>query len=104
MRKFFKFDIFFGFILIAILSVITVLLLYFSISLVFKDLDKNVQSTIIAAGATVFASVGAVIYNQRRTKERDISEAQRPQKIKVYKNFMEFLAEILVVTRFAVVF
>jgi len=61
----------------------------------FAELDKTIQSTIIASIGTVLASVGAVIYNQRRAKEREISESHRPMKIEVYKNFMQMMFEFL---------
>jgi hypothetical protein len=58
-------------------------------------LDKAVIAAIVAASGTVLASVGAVVYSQRRTRKSAIAEAQRPQKIEVYKNFMQFVVDIM---------
>ena len=44
---------------------------------------------------TRLAAVAAALYVQRRTKERDIAEAHRPQKIEVYGRFMETVFEVL---------
>ncbi len=70
-------------------------ILYLLFEFVLKDIDKTVQSTMIAAIGTVLASVLAVLYNQRRSKEREIAEAHRPMKIDVYKKFMEMMVELI---------
>ncbi|SRR6266404_350794 len=59
------------------------------------SLDKSVIAAVVAASGTVLASVGAVVYSQRRTRESEIAEAQRPQKIEVYKNFMQFVVNVM---------
>ncbi len=46
---------------------------------------------IIAAIIAAVASVLAVIYSQKKNKEREISEAHRPQKIEIYQKFMNDL-------------
>ena len=53
------------------------------------SLDSSVAATIIAASATVLVSVVSIIYSQRKTKEREIAESHRPQKIELYKRFMD---------------
>lgn len=88
-------NILIGILSFIVLAVVSFGLIYAIFVLVFKGLDKNVQSTIIAAGGTIIASVIAVIYNHRRTKEREIAEAHRPQKIEVYKKFMEMYVNII---------
>ncbi len=59
------------------------------------SIDKQVAVAIIAASGTVLAAVAAALYVQRRTKEREIFEAHRPQKIEVYKQFMETIVTVL---------
>lgn len=53
------------------------------------ELDEKVSVAVIAACATVFASVATVVYTQQRTKAREIDNSHRPQKVEIYKNFME---------------
>ena len=57
--------------------------------------DKQVTASIVAATGTLFAALATVLYSQRRSKERDISEAHRPQKVELYKRFMEILMMVL---------
>jgi len=52
-------------------------------------LDEETATAIIAACATVIVSVATLVYNQRRTKAREIANSHRPQKIDIYKYFME---------------
>ena len=58
-------------------------------------MDREVIAALVAASGTILASVGAVVYGQRRTRQSEIAEAQRPQKIEVYKNFMQFVVDIM---------
>ena len=51
--------------------------------------DAKITAAIIAACATVIVSVVTVVYNQRRSKVREIAESHRPQKIEIYKQFMD---------------
>lgn len=84
-----------GFMIFVFLLITSVGLVYLLYLFIFAGLDKTVQSTIIAAIGTVFASVVAVIYNQRKTKEREIAESHRPQKMEIYKNFMIMMFDFL---------
>lgn len=59
-----------------------------------SSIDKQVTASIIVASGTVLAAVGAALYVQKRTKEREIFEAHRPQKIEVYKQFMETISTV----------
>lgn len=52
-------------------------------------LDANIAAAIVAASATVIVSVLTVVYNQRKTKQREIAESHRSQKIELYKRFMD---------------
>lgn len=52
-------------------------------------LDANIATAIVAASAMVIVSLITIVYNQRKTKEREIRESQRPQKIELYKRFMD---------------
>ena len=60
-----------------------------------SSIDKQVAAAIIAASGTVLAAVAAALYVQRRTREREIFEAHRPQKIEIYKQFMETVTNVL---------
>lgn len=57
--------------------------------------DKQVVAAMIATTGTLFAALATVLYSQRRSKERDIAEAHRPQKVELYKRFMEMLIAVL---------
>lgn len=61
-----------------------------------EALSKDVVAAIVAAVGTVIASVATVVYNQRESKAREIAEAQRPQKIEVYNQFMRFIVEQMI--------
>jgi len=52
-------------------------------------LDANIAAAILAASTTVIVSVLTVVYNQRKSKEREIGESHRPKKIELYKRFMD---------------
>ena len=43
--------------------------------------ESQVAAAIIAACATVFVGLGAVVFSQQRSKTREISESHRPKKI-----------------------
>ena len=53
------------------------------------SLDSGVAAATIAAITTVLVSVASIVYSQRKTKEREIAESHRPQKIELYKRFMD---------------
>jgi len=59
------------------------------------SIDKQVAASMVVASGTVLAAVGVALYSQRRTKEREIAEAHRPQKIEIYKSFMLTISEVL---------
>lgn len=61
----------------------------------FSSVDSEVATAIVAAAIAGLASVFTVVYAQWRTKEREIREAHRPQKVKVYGEYMELMFEIL---------
>ncbi len=52
-------------------------------------LDEKISATIIAACTTVFVSVATVLYTQQKTKSREIDNSHRPQKMEIYKRFMD---------------
>ncbi len=52
-------------------------------------LDKKMSAAIIAACATVFVSVATVVYTQQKTKAREIDNSHLPQKMEIYKRFMD---------------
>jgi len=58
-------------------------------------LSKEVTASIVAAVGTILSSVAAMIYNQRKSKEREIAEAHRPEKVRVYSSFMETMVKQL---------
>ena len=60
-----------------------------------RSLDPEVLAAIIATVGTVVAAVGTVVYSQARTKQKEIAEAHRPQKVKVYSAFMDALVDLL---------
>jgi hypothetical protein len=81
-------------ILVISLGYVAYLIIAYLIGLI-SVIDKQVAASIIVASGTVLAAVGAALYVQRRTKEREIFEAHRPQKIEVYKQFMEAISDVL---------
>jgi hypothetical protein len=52
-------------------------------------LDEKISAAIIAACTTVFVSVATVVYTQQKTKSREIDNSHRPQKMEIYKRFMD---------------
>ena len=52
-------------------------------------LDEKLSAAIIAACTTVFVSVATVVYTQQKAKSREIDNSHRPQKMEIYKKFME---------------
>jgi hypothetical protein len=52
-------------------------------------LDEKLSAAIIAACTTVFVSVATVVYTQQKTKSREIDNSHRPQKMEIYKRFMD---------------
>lgn len=52
-------------------------------------LDAKVAAAIIAACTTVIVSVLTVVYTQQNTKSREIDNSHRPQKMEIYKRFMD---------------
>src|SRR5690606_40719479 len=54
------------------------------------QLDKAVAASIIAASGTAFAAVFTVVIGQSINKKREISDAHRSYKIKLYSEFVEF--------------
>lgn len=57
--------------------------------------ESQVAGAIIAAGATVFAGLGAVVFSQQRTKTREIAEAHRPKKIDLYTRFIKKVMHVI---------
>lgn len=53
------------------------------------SLEANLAAAIIATATTVIVSVFGIVINQRQTKKREIAESHRPQKIELYKQFMD---------------
>ena len=51
-------------------------------------LDAKVSAAIIAACTTVIVSVATLVYTQQKTKAREIDNSHRPQKMEIYKRFM----------------
>jgi hypothetical protein len=51
-------------------------------------LDAKLSAAIIAACTTVIVSVLTVVYTQWNTKSREIDNSHRPQKMEIYKRFM----------------
>jgi hypothetical protein len=63
------------------------------------SIDSDVAMAIIATAIAGFASVFTVVYAQWRTKVREIAEAHRPQKVKVYGGYMELMFAMLQQTK-----
>jgi hypothetical protein len=51
--------------------------------------DEKMAVAIIAACTTLFVSVVTVVYTQQKTKSREIANSHRPQKVEIYKRFMD---------------
>jgi hypothetical protein len=51
--------------------------------------DEKMAVAIIAACTTVIVSVVTVVYTQQKTKTREIDNSHRPQKVEIYKQFMD---------------
>ncbi len=51
--------------------------------------DEKMTVAIIAACTTVIVSVATVVYTQQKTKTREIDNSHRPQKVEIYKRFMD---------------
>lgn len=51
--------------------------------------DEKMAVAIIAACTTVIVSVVTVVYTQQKTKSREIANSHRPQKVEIYKQFMD---------------
>lgn len=58
-------------------------------------LNPEIVAAVIATLGTVLAGVAAVILAQRWTKDREIAEAHRPQKVKLYSTFIKGVIDIL---------
>lgn len=52
-------------------------------------LDVKVAAAIIAGCTTFLVSVASVVYTQQKTKSREIDNSHRPQKMEIYKRFMD---------------
>jgi hypothetical protein len=63
-------------------------------------LDAKVSAAIIAACTTFIVSVATVLYTQQKTKSREIDNSHRPQKMEIYKRFMnEVVVNLLKATK-----
>ncbi len=62
-------------------------------------LDKEVAAAIIAASGTLIVAVLSIVLTNRSNKLRELAEAQRPEKMKVYASYMEFIFELLKSTK-----
>ncbi len=89
-------------ILLSIASFLALGLILFGSYLILKQLiseinalDPNVVASLIVALAAVFG----YLYNQRKSKLREISEAHRLQKVNLYKGFMDLIVDILMETK-----
>ncbi|MHC4334516.1 MAG: hypothetical protein ACYSUV_12305 [Planctomycetota bacterium] len=56
---------------------------------------SQIAAAIIAFGGTVIAGIGAVVISQQRAKARDIRESHRPQKTKLYTDFITQVVGIM---------
>ena len=82
---------------LAALAVI-VYLTYALIAWLISSLDEinpSVGAAIIAGAATVFGSVLIASYNARRARERSAQEANRGEKARVYREFMDVVVRIM---------
>lgn len=52
-------------------------------------LDEKIAAAIIAGCTTFLVSVATVVYTQQKTKAREIDNSHRPQKMEIYKRFMD---------------
>ncbi len=53
------------------------------------SLEKEITGAIIATVGAIVLGFGTVVGNQRHSKNQEIRESHRPQKIEVYKRFMD---------------
>lgn len=53
-------------------------------------IDKTVAAAIIAASGTTFAAVFTVVIGQLINKQREIADAHREYKVKLYSEFIDF--------------
>jgi len=63
--------------------------------------EEELSAALVATGGTVLAAVATVVYNQRRTHAREIAEAHRPEKVRVYNLFMATMVDQLRKTKTA---
>ena len=54
------------------------------------EIDKTVAASIVAASGTAFAAVFTVVTGQSINKKREIADAHREYKIKLYSRFIDF--------------
>ncbi len=59
------------------------------------SLESEVATSIIAAAIAALVGLVTVVYNQRRAKDREIAESHRPQKVRVYGDYMEMMFDLL---------
>lgn len=59
-----------------------------------RQLDPNVAAAIIGVCGSILAAAAGVIWNNRSTRLREIQEAHRPEKIRVYSIFFDIVAEV----------
>lgn len=60
-----------------------------------KSTDSKLTASLITASATLLVGIGAVLISQNRIKKREIEEAHRESKIKLYNRFNDFLFKLL---------
>lgn len=85
-------NIFFGVVMLAILAGLLVAVLYLLkwIVLGVLSLDKEVAAAFIGGFVTVGVAVLTLVITARSNKKKDIAEAHRPEKMRVYSDFMGF--------------
>jgi len=57
--------------------------------------ESQIGAAIIAFVSTVVGGIGAVLIAQQRSKSREIAESHRPNKIKIYSNFITTMIGII---------
>lgn len=77
------------------LSLYGIFLLLRPVASEINTLNPNVIASLIAALTAVFG----YLYNQRKSKLRDIAETHRLQKVELYKSFMDMTVNILMKTK-----
>lgn len=75
--------------IITFFSALIVLRLGYSVVDMFVGIDDKVTSAIITAVSVVLSGMFIAIYTQRETKKREIDEAHRADKVKIYKDFLD---------------